>query len=176
MQEMTHKRWKQLKARAEAGDPEAQWEVGSWLEDGLADPKGFVFVHPDARAAARWFRRSAIAGPDVAYVAMMRKLFFGSSVRYSRVITSPRAISRTCTRIGETIVARCSGISVRLPAATGTLWLKWGADFTQASVSGATRNTQCAAFVRPLQASTSRKQDARMQCSTSAPLFMKGVA
>lgn len=62
MQEMTPKQWKQLKARAEAGDSEAQWEVGSWLEDGLADPKGFVFVHPDARAAVRWFRRSANAG------------------------------------------------------------------------------------------------------------------
>lgn len=49
---MTRKQWNQVKARAEAGDSEAQWEVGSWLEDGLADPDGSVFVRPDARAAA----------------------------------------------------------------------------------------------------------------------------
>jgi uncharacterized protein len=59
---MTRKQWNQVKARAEAGDSEAQWEVGSWLEDGLADPDGSVFVRPDARAAARWFLRSANGG------------------------------------------------------------------------------------------------------------------
>ena len=62
MQEMKRKQWNQVKARAEAGDSEAQWEVGSWFEDGLADPNGLVIAHPDARAAARWFRRSAIGG------------------------------------------------------------------------------------------------------------------
>ncbi len=62
MQKMTRKRWARLKARAEAGDSEAQWEVGSWFEDGLADPNGLILVHPDARAAARWFFRSATAG------------------------------------------------------------------------------------------------------------------
>ncbi len=49
-------------ARAQAGDSEAQWEVGSWLEDGLTDPNGVVLVHPDLRAAVRWFRRSALGG------------------------------------------------------------------------------------------------------------------
>ena len=62
MQKMAREQWNQLKARAEAGDSEARWEVGSWLEDGLADPNGQVLVHPDARAAVRWFRKSAIAG------------------------------------------------------------------------------------------------------------------
>jgi TPR repeat protein len=62
MQEMRRNRWTQLKARAEAGDSEAQWEVGSWLQDGLSDPNGLILVHPDARAAARWFLRSATAG------------------------------------------------------------------------------------------------------------------
>jgi hypothetical protein len=179
MQEMTRKHWKQLMARAEAGDSEAQWEVGSWLEDGLADPKGFVFVHPDARAAVRWFRRSANAGNPSGQTHLGCCLCAGHGVRRDdaeallwfkrallRAITSPRAISRTCTRIGGTIVERSSGINVRPPAATGTHWLKWGADTTQASVSGATRGTRCAAFVRPLQARTSRKRDVRTQCST----------
>ena len=62
MQEMTRTQWKQRKARAEAGDSEAQWEVGDCLGAGLADRKGAVFVRPDARAAVRWFRRSANAG------------------------------------------------------------------------------------------------------------------
>jgi hypothetical protein len=59
---MMRRQWNQLKARAQAGDSEAQWEVGAWLEDGLVDPNGLVLVHPDARAAVRWFRKSAIAG------------------------------------------------------------------------------------------------------------------
>jgi uncharacterized protein len=59
---MTREQWNQLKTKAESGDSEAQWEVGSWLEDGLVDSSGVVLAHPDARAALRWYRKSAIAG------------------------------------------------------------------------------------------------------------------
>jgi uncharacterized protein len=62
MQEMAREQWNQLRAIADAGDSEAQWEVGSWLQDGLADPNGIFLAHPNARAAARWFLRSAKAG------------------------------------------------------------------------------------------------------------------
>jgi len=133
MQKMSRTRWNQLKARAEAGDSEAQWEVGSWLADGLADPSGFVFVHPNVRAAVFWFPGAqmpetlparfisvAASTPGVAYVATTRKLFVGSSVRNFKVIPSPRAISRTFTRIGGTIAVPCSGINVPPPPATGT--------------------------------------------------------
>jgi TPR repeat protein len=62
MQVMTSEKWIRLNAKAQAGDSEAQWEVGSWLEDGLADPNGRVIAHRDTYAAVRWFRQSAIAG------------------------------------------------------------------------------------------------------------------
>ena len=62
MQKLAREQWKKLKAEAQAGYSDAQWQVGSWLQDGLADPSGLVLVHPDARAAVRWFRRSATAG------------------------------------------------------------------------------------------------------------------
>jgi TPR repeat protein len=49
-------------AKAQAGNSEAQWEVGSWFQDGLADTKGVVLVRPNARAAVAWYRKSAISG------------------------------------------------------------------------------------------------------------------
>lgn len=81
MLKMARKQWTQLKARAEAGDSEAQWEVGSWLEDGLADPDGLVLVHPDARAAARWFLRSANAGNPSGQIHLGVCLCAGRGVR-----------------------------------------------------------------------------------------------
>jgi TPR repeat protein len=63
---MTRKQWSQLKRKAEAGDAEALWEVGSYCEDGLADPNGRVLVRRDLRAAVRWYRLSATAGNDAA--------------------------------------------------------------------------------------------------------------
>jgi TPR repeat protein len=52
-----------LTVKAEAGDAQAQWELGSLLEGGLLDSRGEAFaVRPDKRAALSWFRRSAEAG------------------------------------------------------------------------------------------------------------------
>ena len=62
MQEMGRQKWNRLLARAKAGDSEAQWQVGSWFEDGLVDSKGFCFVRPDLRTAVRWYRKSAEGG------------------------------------------------------------------------------------------------------------------
>jgi TPR repeat protein len=59
---MSREKWERLKRRANAGDAEAQWEIGSWFQDGLADPKGIVLARRDLRAAVRWFRLSAAAG------------------------------------------------------------------------------------------------------------------
>jgi len=63
---MARNKWGQLKRKAEAGDAEALWEVGSYCEDGLADPNGRVLVRRDVRAAVRWYRLSATAGNDSA--------------------------------------------------------------------------------------------------------------
>lgn len=32
MNEMSPERWNKLKAKAQAGDTDAQWQVGSWLQ------------------------------------------------------------------------------------------------------------------------------------------------
>lgn len=57
-------KWNQLisdlTVKAEAGDSQAQWELGSLLDGGLLDTRGERFaVRPDKRAALTWFRRSA---------------------------------------------------------------------------------------------------------------------
>ncbi len=63
---MTLTKWNRLITRlstkAEAGDAEAQWELGSWIEDGFVDRNGAVVVPEDRRAALSWFRRSAESG------------------------------------------------------------------------------------------------------------------
>jgi len=63
---MTLTQWNRLIAKlrekAEAGDAEAQWELGSWLEDGFTNRQGALVVPEDRRAALSWFRRSAQIG------------------------------------------------------------------------------------------------------------------
>lgn len=78
---ITRRQWNDLKHRAESGDPEAQWEVGSWCEDGLADSDGSVLVRKDLRAAVRWYRRSAAAGNASAQINLGTCLSTGRGVR-----------------------------------------------------------------------------------------------
>jgi TPR repeat protein len=63
---MTRREWNRLivrlTAKAEAGDPESQWVLGSWLEDGLTNRRGAIVVRKNQRAALRWFRLSAASG------------------------------------------------------------------------------------------------------------------
>ena len=77
----TREEWDQLKAKAQAGDAEAQWELGYCLEEGVYDPKGLVLARPDARAAVRWFRESADAGYDSGQIALGVCLSAGRGVR-----------------------------------------------------------------------------------------------
>ena len=79
---MTRKQWSQLKRKAQAGDAEAQWEVGIWFEDGLTDLNGSVLVRPDASTAARWYRLSATAGNSSAQINLGNLLSTsGSGIR-----------------------------------------------------------------------------------------------
>jgi len=78
---MARGKWSQLKRKAEAGDAEAQFEVGSWCEDGLADPKGRVLVRRDMRAAVRWYRLSATAGNAFGQIQLGNCLSTGTGVR-----------------------------------------------------------------------------------------------
>lgn len=59
---LPRKKWEALKAKAQAGDSDAQWQVGSWLQEGLLDSRGRLLVRPRPSAGARWFRKSAMAG------------------------------------------------------------------------------------------------------------------
>lgn len=81
MQAMTREQWNQLKNKAAGGDSEAQWEVGSWLEDGLVDSSGIVLAHRDARAAVRWYRKSATAGNAAGQTHLGVCLCVGRGVR-----------------------------------------------------------------------------------------------
>lgn len=68
-------KWNQIiddiTAKAEAGDAQAQWELGSLLEGGLLDTRGEAFVvRPDKRAASAWLRRSAEAGNASAQICL----------------------------------------------------------------------------------------------------------
>jgi TPR repeat protein len=77
---MARERWSELERKAQAGDAQAQWEVGSWFEDGLADLNGRVLVHANARTAVRWYRLSAIGGNSSAQISLGNSLSNGRGV------------------------------------------------------------------------------------------------
>jgi uncharacterized protein len=54
--------WQALLAKAERGDPEAEWGVAGRFEDGCKDKKGKILVRRSARKAAEWLRRAAEHG------------------------------------------------------------------------------------------------------------------
>jgi hypothetical protein len=80
-QKTTLERWNELRAKARTGDPEAQWWVGDSLEDGLTDADGVVLAKPNARAAVRWFRKSASAGNASGQIRLGVCLSSGCGVR-----------------------------------------------------------------------------------------------
>lgn len=56
--------WKDLRHRAELGDPQAQFEIGSFLEDRISIGET-VLIEPDSCKAFEWFKKSAEKGnPD----------------------------------------------------------------------------------------------------------------
>jgi TPR repeat protein len=54
--------WRALLARANAGDPDAEWGVAERYEDGCKDKAGKTVVRRSARKAVEWFRRAAEHG------------------------------------------------------------------------------------------------------------------
>ena len=185
---MTSEQWNQLTAKAESGDSEAQWQVGAWLEDGLADSNGGVrrpsrctrcCVAGIARARLPeillgrliWVFASAT---DEACDAMTWKVFAGSSVRFTRMTPLLPTILPASTEIAETISAQCSGIDAQSPAAMAMHSLKLGVDATQASAPSAIHSRRSAAFVRQSPAKTSRRPGVMRRCSALASHFMKG--
>jgi hypothetical protein len=64
------KQWKKLLAKAHKGDSEAQWEVGSYYDDGLELQSGKVIVKPRPKKAFKWFSSSASQGNESAQLAL----------------------------------------------------------------------------------------------------------
>jgi uncharacterized protein len=81
LQQKARNEWDRLNAKAQDGDSEAQWEVGSWLEDGLVDSAWRTLVRPDSRAAVRWYRKSAVAGSASGQIHLGVCLCDGRGVR-----------------------------------------------------------------------------------------------
>jgi hypothetical protein len=54
--------WKALLARAEQGDPEAEFEVASYYDDGCKDRAGQILVKRSKRQTLRWLQRAAAHG------------------------------------------------------------------------------------------------------------------
>lgn len=99
---MTRRQWETLTTRlrqtAKAGNAEAQWELGSWLEDGLVDRRGRTLIPPDRRAAVRWYRRSAALGNSSAQTNLGVCLSYGWGVKRNdaeALVWFKRALSQT---------------------------------------------------------------------------------
>jgi len=54
--------WNALLSRARAGDPEAEWSVAAYYEDGCKDRKGKILVRRSVRKSIAWLRRAAKHG------------------------------------------------------------------------------------------------------------------
>ncbi len=54
--------WEGLLAKANSGDPEAEWEVSERFGDGCKDKKGEILVRRSAKKAQAWLRRAAEHG------------------------------------------------------------------------------------------------------------------
>lgn len=97
---MTRKQWDELKCKAAAGDAEAQWEVGAWLEDGLTNSRDSVIVRRNAVSAVRWYRRSAEEGNAEAQLSLGNCLSTGHGVRRDdseALMWYKRALRQGCT-------------------------------------------------------------------------------
>ena len=73
----TKKDWKNLLARAQRGNSEAQWEVGSYYEDGLANSNEQIIVKPDQKNAVKWYELSAKQGEEASQLALGNLLSSG---------------------------------------------------------------------------------------------------
>ncbi len=62
MQIKTSSDLEKLKSKARGGDPEAEWEIGSYYYDGLEDNYGGCLLKKDIKKAVHWLRLSANHG------------------------------------------------------------------------------------------------------------------
>ena len=73
----TKKDWENLLAKARQGNPEAQWEVGSYYEDGLVNSDEEIIVKPNQKKAVEWHILSAKQGEESSQLALGNLLSSG---------------------------------------------------------------------------------------------------
>ncbi len=75
------KQWKKLLAKAHRGEHEAQWEVGSYYEDGFISQSSQFVVKHKPKKAFKWFLLSANQGNDSAQLALGNALSTGTGTK-----------------------------------------------------------------------------------------------
>ena len=75
------KQWKNLLTKARRGNPDAQWEVGYYYEEGFTDKSGMAIVKPQPSRALHWYTLSAENGNDSAQIALGVLLSTGDGVK-----------------------------------------------------------------------------------------------
>lgn len=77
---MDKSKWKALQTKARRGDPESQWEVASYYEDGVKDADRNVVVRQNLKNAFVWYQKAAEQGHAAAQVALGVFLSTGTGV------------------------------------------------------------------------------------------------
>jgi hypothetical protein len=75
------KQWESLLAKARRGNPDAQWEVGYYYEDGFIDSSDIVIVKPQILRALHWYTLAAKQGNDSGQLSLSRLLITGNGVK-----------------------------------------------------------------------------------------------
>lgn len=128
---ITRKQWNKILQKAQEGDADAQWQVGSWTEDGLTDINGSVIVNPNIRFAVGWYRKSASAGFSSAQISLGNCLSKGRGIRrnvtealrwYKRALRNEKSCWAAATNIAT--VYRDRGNNRR-----AFYWYKRAADY-----------------------------------------------
>ncbi len=77
MERTTKRRWKSLLAKAKAGSPEAQWEVGLYCQEGAKDGLDRLLVRANQTKARRWYTLAAEQGDQWGQLALSNMLSSG---------------------------------------------------------------------------------------------------
>ena len=80
MEIITRKKLNRLLALAEAGSPDAQWEIGNYYEFGARDGLGKVLVKVDTSKAQRLYTLAAEKGNESGQVALSNLLSSGDKI------------------------------------------------------------------------------------------------
>jgi TPR repeat protein len=75
------KQWKILLEKASRGNPDAQWEVGYYYEEGFTDNSGIAIVKPEPSQALHWYTLAAEQGDDSGQLSLGRLLSTGDGVK-----------------------------------------------------------------------------------------------